>query len=292
MSEIVVTITGVRATGFHGVHPEEQVLGQTFVVDAALTVRIDTPLDDRLDGTVSYSEVARGIHALIAGEPVKLIETLAERIGEHCLSYDRVQAATVTVHKPSAPIGIEFADVAVTMNFAKKPQPARTRKVVWSLGSNLGDRLANLEAALTALDAHPGISVERVSAVYQTEPVESDPQPDFFNVVAIGATELQPAELIAAGLDIEAELGRVRTAWHGPRPLDIDVVDIEGVVSDDSAYQIPHPRARYRRFVLEPWLSLDRSARLGGVKVVDLLDELADKQGCVQLECNLNWGSF
>ena len=123
MSEVVgpvpdrIVLRGVRAWGRHGVLAEERRAGQEFVVDVSLELA-DLPRAARTDDlrhTVDYAAVATAIVALIEGEPVDLIETLASRIAEACLAFDLVRAVTVTVHKPQAPIPVPFADVAVQL---------------------------------------------------------------------------------------------------------------------------------------------------------------------------------
>ena len=109
-----IAITGIRGVGHHGVLPHERVEGQEFVVDVVLDVDIVAAgASDDLDDTVDYGVVASEVHAAITGEPVDLIETLAERIAGACLAHPAVQAVEVCVHKPSAPIAVPFGDVEV-----------------------------------------------------------------------------------------------------------------------------------------------------------------------------------
>ncbi|MFH8251551.1 dihydroneopterin aldolase [Microbacterium sp. B2969] len=115
-----ITITGIRAFGYHGVYPDEKRDGQEFVVDVHLylsTARA-AETDDVVD-TVHYGELAEEVAAIVSGDPVDLIETLASRIAEAVLARDLVQFTRVTVHKPSAPIAVPFADVAVTVSRMK-----------------------------------------------------------------------------------------------------------------------------------------------------------------------------
>lgn len=119
-----------------------------------------------------------------------------------------------------------------------------------SLGSNLGDRAANLRTALDKLNKF-GRSV-RVSSFYETEPVELREQPWFVNCVAELETELTPHQLLAQIQRIEQALGRQRRIPKGPRTLDIDIVLFGDLVVQDVALQIPHPAMHQRRFVLEP----------------------------------------
>ena len=109
-----ILITGIRGIGHHGVFAEERRDGQEFIVDVAidLDLRRSASSDDLAD-TVDYGTVASDVHALITGEPHDLIETLAEGIASSCLRHRAVDAVTVTVHKPQAPITVPFDDVAV-----------------------------------------------------------------------------------------------------------------------------------------------------------------------------------
>jgi len=111
-----IELTGLRVRGRHGVFDFERAEGQDFVVDVAL--ELDTgpaAASDELSDTVHYGELAEALAAVVAGEPVNLLETLAARLAEVCLADPRVSAATVTVHKPQAPIPLAFTDVAVTI---------------------------------------------------------------------------------------------------------------------------------------------------------------------------------
>ena len=111
-----ISVRGIRARGRHGVLPAEQELGQEFTVD--VTLYLDTAqaaATDDLSLTVDYGELATRLAAVVSGEPVKLIETLAERLAQVCLSYTRVEEVEVSVHKPAAPIPLPFDDVVVTI---------------------------------------------------------------------------------------------------------------------------------------------------------------------------------
>ena len=112
MSDLI-NITGITATGFHGVLPNERSDGQKFIVDAQLKVNLKN-LKDNLEKTVNYAAVAELINEHIVGDPVSLIETLAENIAKSILKeFKRVRQVTITVHKPQAPIPFAFNDVSV-----------------------------------------------------------------------------------------------------------------------------------------------------------------------------------
>lgn len=111
-----IALTGLRVRGFHGVLPSERAEGQDFLVDAVLSV--DTraaAASDELHDTVDYGGLAARLADVVAGEPVNLIETLAARLADVCLADARVVSVRLTVHKPSAPVGLPFTDVAVTV---------------------------------------------------------------------------------------------------------------------------------------------------------------------------------
>ena len=111
-----IALTGLTVRGFHGVLASERAEGQDFVVDAVLSVdtRAAAASDDLAD-TVDYGRLASRLAEVVAGEPVDLLETLAGRLADVCLSDDRVTSVQVTVHKPSAPIPLAFSDVTVTV---------------------------------------------------------------------------------------------------------------------------------------------------------------------------------
>ena len=111
-----IMVTGLRVRGFHGVFEHERRDGQDFVIDVVLSVSLAAAAaSDDVADTVHYGEIAEAITAIVAGEPVNLIESLAERIATACLSYAHVESVQVTVHKPQAPVTGQFEDIAVTI---------------------------------------------------------------------------------------------------------------------------------------------------------------------------------
>ena len=138
-------------------------------------------------------------------------------------------------------------------------------RVVYSLGSNLGDRQAALRGAIAALAAGD-LRLVAVSPVYETEPWGVVGHPDYLNVVAVfdAPDDADPHDLLRRGLALEDAAGRVRQGTVAPRPLDVDLIAAGDrvVVSDDLV--LPHPRAHLRGFVLVPWAEADPSAELPG----------------------------
>jgi 2-amino-4-hydroxy-6-hydroxymethyldihydropteridine diphosphokinase len=129
------------------------------------------------------------------------------------------------------------------------------------LGSNLGDRLATLDAAVRALDADDLTHVMAVSRVYETEPVGGPEQDPYLNAVAVLETDRSPHQLLDLLLATEASLGRVRAERWGPRTADLDLLLYDGPPVDSPELTVPHPRARQRAFVLVPLCDADPFAR-------------------------------
>jgi 2-amino-4-hydroxy-6-hydroxymethyldihydropteridine diphosphokinase len=146
----------------------------------------------------------------------------------------------------------------------RRPPPAPvSRTGHLGLGSNVGDRRANLQAAVDALPAH-GVRVVACSAVYDTEPVgEVLDQPEFLNAVVRVETALGPAALLDACKAVERELGReAGGVRHGPRPIDVDVLLLGDVAYASERLTLPHAEVTSRRFVLVPLLEVSPGATL------------------------------
>lgn len=138
------------------------------------------------------------------------------------------------------------------------------------LGTNLGDREANLRRALALLAATPGVDVRRVSAVYETEPVGHKEQPWFLNQVVELETRLAPRALLDSALAIEAALGRARRERWGPRTMDIDILLYDDLTLEAPGLTVPHPRLTERAFVLVPLAELVPGLALPGGTAAEL----------------------
>ncbi len=156
---------------------------------------------------------------------------------------------------------------------------------VLSIGSNVGDRIAHLQAVV---DAYRQWLVA-VSPVYETAPWGPVAQDDYLNaVLVVTDPEATPADWLARGQAAERGAGRRRDTRWGPRTLDVDVVAVDDVESEDPALTLPHPRARERAFVLIPWLAAVPDARLCGSSVGELVDALlAEERAGVRLRADL-----
>jgi dihydroneopterin aldolase/2-amino-4-hydroxy-6-hydroxymethyldihydropteridine diphosphokinase len=261
-----ILLTGVRAFGRHGVLPEERATGQEFVVDLELVLDLGVAAaTDRVAATVHYGELAERVAAAIGGEPVDLIETLAQRIADVALEHELVERVVVTVHKPSAPIAVPFGDVAVRID---RVRSTASEHVVIALGSNVGDRGTTLDGAVAALRRLPGLVVDAVSSVHETVALTVDgpdaSRPRYGNQVVVGRTALEPGQLLAALLDVERVFGRVRAQRWGDRTLDLDLIAHGDRMVHEPGLVLPHPRAHERSFVLLPWLEAEPDAVLPG----------------------------
>ena len=125
------------------------------------------------------------------------------------------------------------------------------------LGSNLGDRLANINKAIEYLKENQDITVERVSSIIETEPQGGPPQGKFLNAVVKIKTTLKPKELLKVLQNIEEKLGRVRTIKNGPRTIDLDILLYGNEKIDEPDLKVPHPRMGERSFVLGPLLEIE-----------------------------------
>lgn len=151
-----------------------------------------------------------------------------------------------------------------------------------ALGSNLGDRRAHLDAALTAFDALPGTRLDTTSAIYETAPVGPPGQQDYFNAVARLATTLAPLDLLDALLAIEQTRGRVRAERWGPRTLDLDLLLHGDATLHEPRLTLPHPGLLTRAFVLTPLHDLAPDLVLSGRTVAQHL-ALLDRSGVRRL---------
>jgi 2-amino-4-hydroxy-6-hydroxymethyldihydropteridine diphosphokinase len=142
---------------------------------------------------------------------------------------------------------------------------------VLSVGSNVGDRLGHLQSAVDAFRRW----LLAVSPVYQTPPWGPVAQDDYLNIVMLARDDgAGPRDWLARARAAEDGAGRTRELRWGPRTLDVDVVAVDDVSSDDPELTLPHPRAAQRAFVLVPWLAVDPDARLAGAPVADLVAAL------------------
>ncbi len=152
-------------------------------------------------------------------------------------------------------------------------------EVYLGLGSNLGDRKANLEKALQLLGER--LHIEQVSSLYETEPVGYAEQPMFYNAVCRAETELGPLQLLSLIKGIEATLGRVPSFANGPRSIDVDILFYGDLSMETVDLTIPHPRIKERAFVLIPLLEIapQQVHPVSGESIKDLATAVGGRDG-------------
>ncbi len=170
------------------------------------------------------------------------------------------------------------------------------KTVYLGMGSSLGDRAASLQEALKRLNSKRGLSLIEVSPIYESphmglEPGDEAKFPSHYNLVAKFETTLSPEDLLAVTSEVEEEGARDRAQRWGPRTIDIDLLDYEGVSCRTQSLTLPHPGLALRLFVVLPLLDLDRNYRLqGGEALSNLLQEppLASQKAIKLLTAYLN----
>lgn len=154
---------------------------------------------------------------------------------------------------------------------------------VFSLGSNLGDRLEHLQLAVQALSNTPDLEIVDISPVYETVAVGGpEDNPDFLNLVVVTETTQPARVLLERAHAIESAHDRLREVSDGPRTLDVDLIVVGRAVNDSPELTLPHPRAHERAFVLAPWADVDPTAEIPGHGQVAELLETVDVSGVVR----------
>lgn len=202
----------------------------------------------------------------------------------------------VQLHSPAAPQQPATAselvmDAAEESEAAQVDEPAQDeldaplapRAVVLALGGNLGNVPVTLKRAIDEMSSWDGLEITQVSPLVRTRAVlrpGQKPQPDYWNAVVLGTLSMAPLDLLDRIHELEARLGRVRHEVWGSRTIDIDIIQIEGVSSDDPRLTLPHPRAHQRAFVLSPWLMAQPKAELSGLGAAsELIAQAPDRGG-------------
>jgi 2-amino-4-hydroxy-6-hydroxymethyldihydropteridine diphosphokinase len=156
-----------------------------------------------------------------------------------------------------------------------------------ALGSNLGDRRANMIEAIVRLDAPPGQRVTDVSSLYETEPVDGPAtQPRYLNAAIRVITSHSPSELLDAASEIETALGRIRTVPNGPRTIDVDILLYDDLAMSETSLTIPHARMHQRAFVMVPLCDIAPTVRhpILGRTIGDVATEFRDADGITRVE--------
>ncbi len=272
-----IHIRGLDVFAHHGVFPEENRLGQHFIVNAVLYA--DTRkagLTDALEETTNYGEVCQEITRFLQEHTWKLLEAAAEHTARHILcTFPLLSAVDLEIEKPQAPIGLPFDTVSVKIHRG-------WRRAYVALGSNLGDKRGYIQGALDGLRQNPQMRVGRCSTLITTAPYGGVAQDDFLNGAVELDTLLTPWELLDELHRLEQLAGRERKLHWGPRKLDLDILLYGSEVIRSQDLTIPHPDMTNRAFVLEPMAEIapDVLHPVLNRTMAELLDELRERESC------------
>ncbi len=243
-----ITLSKMEFEGHTGCLDFEKAEGQRFIVSIdVFSDRIKGCYTDELSDTIDYAAVFDVVKQTVTSDHGNLIEHLAQLIADNVLASDkRIAKVNVTVSKPEAPVKGIFETMEVTIERARK------EFVILSLGSNLGDREANIHAAEEALMALDGTEGFKFASIYETEPVGLEDQPYFLNTCVGFYTDIDPFDLLDKIHVIENDLLRTREVHWGPRTIDIDIIFYGDRVIMKPELTLPHPRWNVRSFVTVP----------------------------------------
>lgn len=266
-----IKITDLEVFANHGVFPEENKLGQKFLVSAVLyTDTRKAGKTDDLTASIHYGEVSAFITKYMKEHTYQLLERVAETLAEEMLkSISGLCKINLEIKKPWAPIGLPLKTVSVKIS-------REWHTTYIALGSNIGDSETYLNEAVEKIGQIPTCTVEKVSSYLVTEPYGVTDQPDFLNACLKMRTLLYPEELLKELNRIEKEAGRKRIIHWGPRTLDLDILLYDDIVLEEDDLCIPHVEMHKRSFVLEPLAEIAPYKRhpVYGKTVREMLEEI------------------
>lgn len=268
-----IFIENLECFANHGVFREEQVLGQKFLVSADLYMSTRTAgKTDQLEQSVSYAEVCQHIQKFMKNHTFQLIETVAEQLAEDILlTFPLLTSIKLNVKKPWAPVCMSLDTVGVSIERG-------WHEVYLGIGSNLGDKEANLERAVSYFKNHRLCKEIRVSDWIATKPYGEVEQDDFLNGAIYMKTLLLPDEVLEEAAKVEKLCKRVREVHWGPRTIDVDVLFYDDWSYHNEKLCIPHREIAKRDFVLVPLCNLNPNLfhPLYQKTVLELYEELTN----------------
>lgn len=266
-----IKITDLEVFANHGVFPEENKLGQKFLVSAVLyTDTRKAGKTDDLTASIHYGEVSAFITKYMKEHTYQLLERVAETLAEEMLkSISGLCKIDLEIKKPWAPVGLPLKTVSVKIS-------REWHTTYIALGSNIGDSETYLNEAVEKIGQIPTCTVEKVSSYLVTEPYGVTDQPDYLNACLKMRTLLYPEELLKELNRIEKEAGRERIIHWGPRTLDLDILLYDDIVLEEDDLCIPHVEMHKRSFVLEPLAEIAPYKRhpVYGKTVREMLEEI------------------
>lgn len=266
-----ITIKNLEIFANHGVFPEENVLGQKFILSAVLYTDVrKAGQTDNLEYSTHYGEVSHFIECFVKMHTFKLIESVVHQLAQEILlAFPLIEKIDLEIQKPWAPIGLPLETVCVSIH-----RGWHTAYI--ALGSNIGDKKAYLDTAVEMLRGNKYCQVRKVADYLITEPYGGVEQDDFLNSALELRTLLSPEELLEELHTIEQAAGRERLIHWGPRTLDLDILLYDDLVLDTEDLHIPHIEMHKRDFVLIPLCQIAPYRRhpLLNKTMTELLDTL------------------
>jgi dihydroneopterin aldolase/2-amino-4-hydroxy-6-hydroxymethyldihydropteridine diphosphokinase len=249
----------------HGGFAEETKLGRKLFIDIDCVVDPqDSARDDDYSKAVCYRALCDLAAEISESGPFKLIEALGDRIAREALArFSSVSEIRIQIREPSAPIASMVDHVGIEV------KRVRSTRIAFSLGSNVGNKVANIRNALARLGGEPHIEIDAVSHFYQTEPWGKSDQDWFVNACATGRTSLQPRDLLRRCKALEIQIGRTPGLRWGPRVIDIDLLFFGDKELCTGDLTLPHPEMFNRAFVLAPLAEIAPDQSVAGRRIGD-----------------------
>ncbi len=270
-----VIIEGLEVYCNHGVFPEENKLGQKFVVNATLyTDTRKAGISDNLEKSIDYGEVCHFITNFMKKNTYKLIEAVAENLAKELLMKNSgLREVTIEIKKPWAPIGLPISSAGV-----KITRGWHTAYI--AIGSNMGNRQGFLDMAADEIDADENCILLKIADSIETKPYGVEEQDDFLNSCMEVRTLLMPDELLKLCKAIEKKANRVKTMHWGPRTLDLDIIFYDDEVVSEENLVIPHIEMHKREFVLKPLAQIapNKIHPLNNKRVIEMLNDLSETE--------------
>ncbi|MCR4850455.1 MAG: 2-amino-4-hydroxy-6-hydroxymethyldihydropteridine diphosphokinase [Lachnospiraceae bacterium] len=251
MGTDIIEIRGLKVFANHGVYESEKENGQIFLVDITMLVDLCKPkTTDDLSDTVNYASVCEFAADFLKNTAYDLIEKAAYELSKELLiKYNNIEMVNIKLHKPNAPLEVEFEDVSVSIT-------NKWSEAYVAVGSNMGDKKGNIKKALCQLENDDHVKDFVSSKLIKTKPYGGVEQDDFLNGAVCFKTVYDPYELLDILHELEHEAGRVRSVHWGPRTLDLDILFYDNLLIDSEDLKIPHIDMENRDFVLSPLMEL------------------------------------
>ncbi len=299
-----IFVKNLKLYGYHGVREHEKKEGQYFLFNIEIIIKDSgfTRRDD-LENTLSYSDVIREVKKINKSKDFDLLETFTQVLANRIMEMSGlVEKVIVGIEKPAPPIKEELDSVGVKYtldkdgcqsietgdlksNNTENSKINNLNEVYLSLGSNAGDRKANLKKALELLDSNPDINIDIISSLYETEPMYVKDQKSFYNLTAKASIEssMGPFELLGSIKRIEYDLDRKKGGTrYGPRSIDIDILYFGDEKIESEILEIPHPKIGERKFELLPLSEIAPDIKISGRDIKAYIKE-KDLSGKVEL---------